>query len=107
MPVGNLGVVALHIGDAIAFACYGKSAGVCRHAPVVQNHGGDGNACASRCFNVQAGHAEGAISHQVETEFVGMGEFGADHQGDAETQVGCFAPADVRVGRGCGIKWHD
>ena len=27
-----------------------------------------------------------------------MGEFGADHQWDAETEVGCFAPADVTVG---------
>ena len=30
---------------------------------------------------------KGAISHHVETEFIGMGEFGADHQWDAKTQV--------------------
>ena len=45
--------------------------------------------------------------HHIEAEFVGVGEFGADHQRDAKAQMGCFAPADVTVGCGCGVKWHD
>ena len=68
--IGVLGAIwVLNLFDSAVF----------EPAPVFQEDGCNRDACAGRCFDVQAGHAEGAISHHVETEFVGVGEFGADH----------------------------
>ena len=104
---GDLGVVAGHVGHVELLARHRIAARVGGHVAVVQEHGGDGRAGADGGFDVQTGHAEGAIAHEVQAELVGLGELGADHQGDAVAQVRRLAPADVAVGDGGGEERHD
>ena len=94
------------MGGAVQLFGRRVASGVSRHAAIVQHHGGDGRSGPDRGLEVQSGHPECAVSHEVEAELIGPGQLGADHQGNAVAQVGGLAPADVAVGRGAGVERH-
>ena len=85
----------------------GIAARVGSHAPVVQNDGGDGCSGPDRGLDVQTRHAKSAVAHEVQAEFVGVGQLGSDHQRDTVAQVSGLAPADVAVGYGGPVEGHD
>ena len=105
--LGDAGVVARHLGDAELRPRGRVAAGIGCHAAVVQHDGRYRSARPLRRLGVEAGHPERAVAHEVEAELVGAGQLGADHQGDAEAEVGGLSPADVAVRRGRVVERND
>ena len=65
------------------------------HRGVVQHHGDDGYSRANRCFEVQAHHAEGRISHEVDAHLFRACQLGPDDQTKAGAQAVGFPPSQV------------
>ena len=53
------------------------------HARVVEHDGEDRNPAAHRGLEIEPGHAEGGVAHEVDTELLGGGELGPDDQAEA------------------------
>jgi len=75
--------------------------GLDRHRRVVEHDRRDRNAAAHRGLEIEAGHAEGGVAHEVDAEFVGGGDLGADRQPEPGAELVRLAPADIaaRPGR--------
>jgi hypothetical protein len=50
------------------------------HGGIVQHDRQNRNARADRRLEIEACHAEGRIAHEVDAEFLGRSDLGADHQ---------------------------
>src|SRR5437763_445047 len=48
------------------------------HGGVVQHDGENGDPAAHSRLEVETGHAEGGVAHEIDAELVGRGELGAD-----------------------------
>ena len=105
--LSDLGVVAGHVEHVKLLAGSLILAGVGGHVAVVQDDGRDRCAGADGRFDVQTGHAKGAVAHEIEAELLGFSELRADHQGDAVAEVGRLPPADVAMGYRGGVERHN
>ena len=79
---------------------------VTAHRLVIENHGSDRVAGPDRGLDVQAGHSECGVAHDVHAELGRVSDLGADHEGDSVAQVCGLAPADVGVRHGRRVERH-
>ena len=66
-----------------------------RHRVVVEHDGADRHARAHGRLEVEAGHAERRIAHEVDAELVGIGDLGADRQAQPRAELVRFSPAHI------------
>ena len=104
--LSDLGVVTGHLGGAEAFASRWIASRVGCHTTVVQEDGRDRGTGSNRGLDVESGHPESTVAHEVETEFFGFRQFGTNHQWNAVTEVRRFAPTYVTVRNRRGVKRH-
>ena len=72
-----------------------------RHRRVVQDDRQDRDPAARRGLEIEAGHPERCVAHEVDAEFVGCGDLGADREAEPGAELVRLAPADIaaRPGR--------
>ena len=80
---------------------------VSAHCAVVQHNRRDRVTRPHSSLDVQAGHAESCVAHDVHAELGRVSDLSADHQGDAVPEVGSLTPADVAERNGCRVKRHN
>src|SRR5262249_36338690 len=69
------------------------------HARVVEHDGEDRDAAADGGLEVEPGHTEGGVAHEVHAELVGRGELGADGQPEPGPEGVRLAPAEIAARR--------
>src|SRR5206468_1868824 len=69
------------------------------HRRVVEDDGEDGNPAAHRGLEIEPGHAEGGVAHEVDAELVGGGELGADGEAEPGAERVRLAPAEIAARR--------
>src|SRR5712692_11691440 len=66
---------------------------------IVQHDGEDGEPAAHSRLEIEPGHAEGGVSHEVDAELVGGGELGADDEAEPSAERMRLAPAEIAAWR--------
>ena len=69
------------------------------HEVVVEDDGEARDVAADGGFEIETGHAEGGVAHEVDAEFFRRGELGAHDQAQAGSQSVRFSPTDVAARR--------
>src|SRR5207248_2379977 len=69
------------------------------HGRVVEDDGENRNPAAHRRLEIEPGHAEGGVAHEVDAELVRGGELGADHEAEPGAQRVRLAPAEIAARR--------
>src|SRR5207244_10022990 len=69
------------------------------HGRVVEHDGEDGDPAAHRRLEIEPGHAEGGVAHEVDAEFVRGGELGADDEAEPGAERVRLAPAEIAARR--------
>src|SRR2546423_3761967 len=65
------------------------------HGRVVEHDGEDGDSAAHRRLEIEPGHAEGGVAHEIDAELVGGGELGADDETEPGAECVRLAPAKI------------
>src|SRR5438309_3311383 len=69
------------------------------HGRVVEHDGADRNPAAHGRLEVEPGHAEGGVAHEVDAELVGGGQLGADGEAEPGPERVRLAPAEIAARR--------
>src|SRR2546428_713202 len=69
------------------------------HGRVVEHDGENGDPAAHRRLEIEPGHAEGGVAHEVDAELVGGGELGADDEAEPGAERVRLAPAEIAARR--------
>src|SRR3989442_7715143 len=69
------------------------------HGRVVEHDGENGDPAAHRRLEIEPGHAEGGVAHEVDAELVGSGELGADDEAEPGAERVRLAPAEIAARR--------
>src|SRR6202040_228856 len=69
------------------------------HRRVIEHDGEDRDPAAHRGLEIEPGHAEGGVAHEVDAELLGGGELGPDDQAEAGAERVRLAPAEIAARR--------
>src|SRR5438876_642595 len=69
------------------------------HGRVVEDDGENGDPAAHRGLEIEPGHAEGGVAHEIDVELVGRGELGADDEAEPGAERMRLAPAEIAARR--------
>src|SRR5205807_6317832 len=69
------------------------------HGRVVEHDGENGNPAAHGRLEIEPGHAEGGVAHEVDSEFVRGRELGADDEAESGAEGVRLAPAEIAARR--------
>ena len=97
----DIGVVAAEVACPVALVRQRHRVGLDRHRRVVEHDRRDRDAAAHRRLEIEPGHPEGGVAHEVDAELVGRGDLGADDEAEPGAELMRLAPADIaaRPGR--------
>src|SRR4030095_13302098 len=65
------------------------------HKIIIQHDGENWNITTNRSFEIESGHAESRIAHEVDAELVWRGQFGAHDQPETRAESVRFSPANI------------
>src|SRR5208282_2836860 len=94
-------VIAAEVARSISLVRQRHRMGLDRHRRVVEHDRRDRDAATHRGLEVEPGHPEGGVAHEVDAELVGGGDLGADREPQPGAELVRLAPADIaaRPGR--------
>src|SRR5204862_3689989 len=69
------------------------------HGRVVEHDGENGDPAAHGRLEIEPGHAEGGVAHEIDAELVGGGQLGADDEAEPGAERVRLAPAEIAARR--------
>src|SRR5580704_14556200 len=84
---GDVGVIAAEVARPVPLVRQRHRMGLDRHRRIVQYDRQDRDAAPRRRLEIEAGHAERRIAHEVDAELIGCGDLGADREAEAGAEL--------------------
>src|SRR5260370_42121731 len=97
----NVRIIAAEVACPVALVRQRHRMGLDRHRRVVQDDRQDRDAATRRGLEIETGQPERRIAHEVDAEFVGCGDLGADREAKPGAKLMRLSPTDIaaRPGR--------
>src|SRR2546428_2071179 len=95
----QMGVAPADVTGAVLVVRHDEVRDLDGHGRVVEHDGEDGRPAAHRGLEIEPGHAEGGVAHEVDAELLRSGELGADGEAESGAERVRLAPAEIAARR--------